>query len=100
MVEMISTCVSGCIDKKNPTYKRKLDDVAKRMDILFHRLAHKKVDVNFIAGLQDLATGLHARNYMHATNCYKRLVTCNPEETGTFMVGIKTLIHVAKSLPL
>lgn len=100
MVDILVNVVNACVVKNNPTYKRKLDDVKKRMDVLYSRLAHNEIDPTFVAGLGDLAQGLQARDYARATSCYKQLITVNPEETGAFMIGIKTLIHVARSLPI
>lgn len=100
MVDILVNIVNACVAKNNPTYKRKLDDVKKRMDVLYTRLAHNQIDPTFVAGLGDLTQGLQARDFARATGCYKQLITVNPEETGAFMIGIKTLIHVARSLPI
>jgi hypothetical protein len=94
--EKLQVCLNG---QKNMTYKRKLEDAQKRLSPLYHAMAFRKVDATFANGLHQLAYALQAKDYGTAGNWHQYLLQQGaPAELSSTMIGIKGLIHVAKSM--
>jgi hypothetical protein len=145
--EKLQVCLHG---QKNLTYKRKLEDAQKRFSPLYHAMAFRQVEEEFVRcfgfeqraccsrmlleptpcwhtcgsgypnihsltiatiksceksstlkakGLHQLAYALQAKDYGTASNWHQYLLQKGtPPELSTTMIGIKGLIHVAKSM--
>lgn len=102
IVNMFNEKLQACLkDNKNSTFKRKLEDSQKRFSPLYHAMAYRQVDQTLANGLHQLAYALQSKDYATATNWHQYLMQQGtPTDLGATMIGIKGLIHVAKSMCL
>jgi len=79
--------------------KRKLDDVAKKMEILAEKLRAGGVSANILAGLQQMADAVARTDYQTGLKIYATIVRGgNFAEISSFMPGLKTLMQSATQL--
>ncbi|RIB13203.1 hypothetical protein C2G38_2003608 [Gigaspora rosea] len=80
------------------TQKKMLDDTEKRLNLLFDALNNEEVSPGVIELLLNLIRDLESRNFPNAINIQVQLMTTKMEECGKWIVGIKQLINVLKTL--
>lgn len=80
-------------------HTRKLVDVEKRMEALRERLVERMLYPETVQELMYLLQFLQARDYNNALGYHQHLVTTtNPDVTGAFLVGIKSLVGICKAI--
>ncbi|XP_072165070.1 protein transport protein Sec31A-like [Diadema setosum] len=83
----------------NAQMKRKLDDVHKKLEVLYDKLREGKVSAMILQGLHEIAQAISAYNYQHGLAVHTRLVTSgNFSEISAFMPGLKVLMQLATQL--
>ncbi|CAG8490660.1 13439_t:CDS:10 [Cetraspora pellucida] len=80
------------------TQKKLLDDTEKRLNVLFDALNNEEISPSVIESLLTLVRDLESRNFPNAINIQVQLMTTKMEECGKWIVGIKQLINVLKTL--
>ena len=80
------------------TTRRRVEDVEKRLEVLWDRLRERSVHEPVLGGLFEIARALDAGDFQAALAVHARLIaSSNFDDVGYFMVGIKNCITVAKS---
>ena len=99
LVEGLSGALASCEEANSTMHRRKLGEAKKRIAGLYELLAHDAVTPEFVSSLQSLTTALTAKDYATALNWHAYLLkTANVATAGTGLLGIKTLITVAKAI--
>jgi hypothetical protein len=81
------------------SFNRKLPDIEKRLGTLQERLTDGYLDDETVQYLTYLLQFLQAKDYQNALGYHQYLVTStNPDVTGAFLLGIKSLVNMAKAL--
>ena len=80
-------------------FNRKLPDVERRLGTLRERLTDDYLDDETVQYLNYLLQFLQAKDYQNALGYHQYLVTnTNPDVTGAFLLGIKSLVNIAKAV--
>ncbi|XP_022104643.1 protein transport protein Sec31A-like isoform X2 [Acanthaster planci] len=83
----------------NPQIKRKLDDVNKKLNILYDKLRAGSLSPMILAGLHEIASGISSYDYQTGLSVHKRLVSSVYfSEISSFMPGLKVLLQVSQQL--
>lgn len=83
----------------NPQIKRKLDDVAKRLETLYDKLSNNELSPNIVHGLHRIAQVIGQDDYETALSVHAQLVSMGSfSEIGAFMPGLKVLLQTARHL--
>ena len=104
IVNMLNEKLQICLAQGKQSYKRRLLDAQKKLDPLYKKLAYRQVgDVKFTQMLYDLASSLQSKDYGKASRWQTKLMSIQAQnndmaDIGKSMIGIKAIIHVAKSL--
>ena len=79
--------------------KRKMDDVSKKLDVLYELISRVQLSENALQLLSEMANHLRNSDYKSALNIYTKMVS-GPDfsQIATFMPGIKMLIQNASQL--
>ncbi|RHZ89524.1 hypothetical protein Glove_13g91 [Diversispora epigaea] len=80
-----------------PSQKKILDDIERRLNVLFDALNNEDISPEVIKSLTDLVRALEARNYYTANIFLVLLMTTKMAECSTWIVGIKHLISILKT---
>lgn len=81
----------------NPQVKRKLDDVARKLENLYDRLRENAVALGTTQGLHQIVQAIQQGDYPTALGIHSHLVsTSNFSETSSFLPGLKALLQVAQ----
>ncbi|CAH1223126.1 unnamed protein product [Diabrotica balteata] len=83
----------------NPQTKRKLEDVGRKLELLYDALRDQKLSPNTLASLHDLVQMVQTGNYTEGLNLHTQLVS-GPDfsQIASFMPGIKVLLQCALQL--
>lgn len=99
LVQCFDACLAACTSHNNPTYKKKLDDVARRLEALKDRLRAGDVDMTVAQQLHYMAAYVQNSDYNSALQIHQQCVaSSNPDMTAVYLTGLKTLFTLAKSL--
>ncbi|KAK3915327.1 Protein transport protein Sec31A [Frankliniella fusca] len=83
----------------NPQAKRKLDDVARKLDVLYDALRDMRLSNNTLQSLHQLVQMVQMGDYAGGLNLHTQLVS-GPDfsQISSFMPGLKVLLQTALSL--
>ncbi|KAL3876454.1 hypothetical protein ACJMK2_034299 [Sinanodonta woodiana] len=89
--------VHNCLAKaQNVQAKRKLEDVNKKLEILYDRLRNNSLSQNVILGLHQIVQAIQQYDYNSGLSVYTHMVSqSNFSEISNFMPGLKMLIQSA-----
>ncbi|XP_014475273.1 PREDICTED: protein transport protein Sec31A isoform X2 [Dinoponera quadriceps] len=84
---------------KNPQIKRKLEDVSKKLEVLYDCLRENKLSQNTLQGLHQISQMIQSGNYTGGLELHTQLVS-GPDfsQIASFMPGIKVLLLSALQL--
>ncbi|XP_015176477.1 PREDICTED: protein transport protein Sec31A isoform X2 [Polistes dominula] len=84
---------------KNPQIKRKIEDVSKKLEILYDCLRENRLSQNTIQGLHQISEMVQSGNYSSGLSLHTQLVS-GPDfsQISSFMPGIKVLLQSALQL--
>lgn len=90
----------NCVQRAtNPQIRRKLDDVARKLEHLYDRLRDNLLAPTTTHGLHQIVQAIQQGDYPTALGVHSQLVsTSNFSETSSFMPGLKALLQVAQQL--
>lgn len=90
----------NCYDATlNPQTRRKLDDVARKLENLYDRLREDALAPATITYLHEIVRALQENNYDKALGLHSQLVAISSfSETSSFMPALKTLLQISKQL--
>ncbi|GAB6018875.1 Protein transport protein Sec31A [Chamberlinius hualienensis] len=92
--ELKISCLSNTT---NMQIKRKLDDVSKKLEVLYNKLRENSLSPNTIHSLHQIVLFIQQRDYMSALAFHSQVVaTVAFTEISGFMPGIKVLIQTAQ----
>lgn len=81
-----------------PAQKKKLDEVGKKLEVLYQKLREDSLPAQTPENLFYLCQAIQSQDYTTALQIQKSLTaSTNPDETGQFLIGIKTLIQLAQA---
>ncbi|XP_076368334.1 COPII coat complex component secretory 31 isoform X2 [Tachypleus tridentatus] len=83
----------------NPQTRRKLDDVARKLENLYDMLRQNALSSGTILGLHQIVQVIQQGDYQTALGVHSQLVSStNFSETSCFLPGLKVLLQVAQQL--
>ncbi|KAL0128272.1 hypothetical protein PUN28_003498 [Cardiocondyla obscurior] len=84
---------------KNPQIKRKIEDVSKKLEVLYDCLRENKLSQNTLQGLHQISQMIQSGNYTGGLDLHTQLVS-GPDfsQIASFMPGIKVLLLSALQL--
>lgn len=84
---------------KNPQIKRKIEDVSKKLEVLYDCLRENKLSQNTLQGLHQISQMVQNGNYTGCLDLHTQLVS-GPDfsQISSFMPGIKVLLLSALQL--
>ncbi|XP_054008172.1 protein transport protein Sec31A isoform X1 [Hylaeus anthracinus] len=84
---------------KNPQIKRKIEDVSKKLEVLYDCLRESKLSQNTLQGLHQISQMIQSGNYTGGLDLHTQLVS-GPDfsQISSFMPGIKVLLLSALQL--
>jgi len=83
----------------NPQTKRKIEDVRKKLEVLYDLLRSNKVSQNVLNGLHQMVQACQQMDYMVGIQIHTHMITTgNFSEISSFMPGLKTLMQIAGQL--
>nr|QYV43135.1 component of the coat protein complex II [Colaphellus bowringi] len=83
----------------NPQIKRKLEDVGRKLELLYDALREYRLSPNTLASLHDMVQLIQNGDYMGGMNLHTQLVS-GPDfaQIASFMPGLKVLLQCALQL--
>ncbi|XP_057666336.1 protein transport protein Sec31A isoform X1 [Diorhabda carinulata] len=83
----------------NPQTKRKLDDVGKKLELLYDALRELRLSSNTLSSLHEMVQMIQTGNYTGGLSLHTQLVS-GPDfaQIASFMPGIKVLLQTALQL--
>uniref|UniRef100_L7M955 Protein transport protein Sec31A n=1 Tax=Rhipicephalus pulchellus TaxID=72859 RepID=L7M955_RHIPC len=94
--ELRLNCAQAAV---NPQIKRKLDDVARKLENLYDRLRENALAPATTHGLHQIVQAIQQNDYATALSIHSYLVSSsNFSETSSFLPGLKALLQVAQQL--
>lgn len=83
----------------NPQMKRKLDDVARKLEMLYDFIRENKISAQTLSGLHEIVNAIQRANYQDCLRIHTELVSGPDFSTiASFMPGIKMLVQSALQL--
>ncbi|RPA87007.1 hypothetical protein BJ508DRAFT_410594 [Ascobolus immersus RN42] len=83
-----------------PSYKRKVDDMVKRLNILFDHINNEELlTEGTLASMLELSQAVANRDYDTAYNIHLELLTNKTDECSQWMIGVKRLIEMSRITP-
>ncbi|XP_076232600.1 COPII coat complex component secretory 31 isoform X2 [Calliopsis andreniformis] len=84
---------------KNPQIKRKIEDVSRKLEVLYDCLRENKLSPNTLQGLHQISQMIQSGNYTGGLDLHTQLVS-GPDfsQISPFMPGIKVLLLSALQL--
>lgn len=83
----------------NPQTKRKIEDVKRKLEILYDLLRESRVSQNVLNGLHQMIQVCQQSDYMTGIQIHTHMITTgNFSEISSFMPGLKTLMQIAGQL--
>lgn len=93
---LVRSCLSAAT---NPQMKRKLDDVTRKLELLYGRLRTNSLSQNVILGLHQIIQSIQQGDYNSGLQIYNQMVSHgNFSEISNFMPGLKMLLQSANQL--
>lgn len=84
---------------RNPQSKRKLDEVRRKLDVLYDLLRVNGVSQNVLNGLHQMSTACQSSDYLVGIQIHTQMITTgNFSEISSFMPGLKTLMQISGTL--
>ncbi|XP_053680316.1 protein transport protein Sec31A [Anopheles nili] len=94
--ELKKQCVAAA---GNPQTKRKLEDVSKRLEMLYDLLRENRLSQNTLNSLNQLVTLVQAGDYANGIGLHTQMVSGSDfAQIASFMPGIKVLLQSAMQL--
>ncbi|XP_055625156.1 protein transport protein Sec31A isoform X2 [Toxorhynchites rutilus septentrionalis] len=94
--ELKKQCINAA---GNPQTKRKLEDVSKRLEVLYDLLREHKLSQNTLAALSQLVQLIQAGDYANGIGLHTQMVSGHDfAQIAAFMPGIKVLLQSAMQL--
>jgi len=99
-VEVLEKLRSECYNVAAlPQIKRKLEDVARKMEILNEKLREGSLSASTLSSLHNIIDAMKNRDYQLALSIHTQLVTAgNFAEISSFLPSVKVLIQSAAQL--
>ncbi|KAF7996981.1 hypothetical protein HCN44_005258 [Aphidius gifuensis] len=84
---------------KNQQTKRKIEDVAKKLEVLYDCLRDNSLSMSTLQGLHQISQLIQTGNYMNGLSIHSQMVA-GPDfsQIASFMPGIKVLLQCALQL--
>lgn len=83
----------------NAQMKRKLDDVSRKLEVLYDRLRENRLSQSVVLGLHQIVQAVQQYDYNTALQIYTQMISqANFSEISSFMPGLKVLIQSAMQL--
>lgn len=101
LCDIFDALAKRCMDRSgnNAQTKRKLDDVNRKLGILYDRLREGRVSAMICQGLHQIVAAIQAYDYHEGIRIHTQLVSSgNFSEISAFMPGLKVLLQVANQL--
>ena len=100
LVDVLEKLRSECYNVAGlPQIKRKLEDVARKLEIMREKLKEGSLSASTLNSLHNIVNALKNRDYQLALSIHTQLVTAgNFAEISSFLPSIKVLIQSAASL--
>jgi protein transport protein SEC31 len=101
---VLQTVFDGILEKcrnvsKNPQAKRKLDDVKRKLAILYDLLRENKVSPNVLSGLHQICQACELADYQTGIAVHTKMISTGSfSEISSFMPGLKSLMQLANQL--
>eukprot|EP00184_Porphyridium_aerugineum_P002778 CAMPEP_0184699288 /NCGR_PEP_ID=MMETSP0313-20130426/5615_1 /TAXON_ID=2792 /ORGANISM="Porphyridium aerugineum, Strain SAG 1380-2" /LENGTH=1325 /DNA_ID=CAMNT_0027158357 /DNA_START=115 /DNA_END=4092 /DNA_ORIENTATION=+ len=100
--KVIVNSLRDCFNRVNsmnqsPVFKKKMDDVSKKMGRFLVRLNRGEFDENVIAKLMDLSNALNSMNLDAALEVVKRLTADHWDQNSLWILALKRLVESAKT---
>ncbi|XP_067672888.1 protein transport protein Sec31A-like isoform X1 [Haliotis asinina] len=98
--EIFNLLVSNCSQAASSAQmKRKLEDVSRKLELLYDRLRDGTLSGNVIIGLHQIIQSVQQYDYNASLGIYTQMISQgNFSEISSFMPGIKVLIQSAAQL--
>jgi len=101
MRTVFSSLIKNC--KENPTlqaaFKRKLDDVEKRLETLYEKLKQGTLSMSVVTGLIKISQLAEQKQYQQAVEVHRQIVqSANFSQISAFMPGLKVLLQISFQL--
>ncbi|CAF0785032.1 unnamed protein product [Brachionus calyciflorus] len=99
---VFDSLLNKCLSATNvPTTKRKLEDVAKKLEVLYDKLRDSTLSANVSQNLHTMVQYIRAFDYQSSLQLHAQIVaTSNFSEISGFMPGIKVLIQTCQQMNL
>ncbi|XP_062589643.1 protein transport protein Sec31A-like [Saccostrea cucullata] len=98
--DIFNNLVHSCSNvASNAQMKRKLDDVSKKLELLYDRLRDHSLSQAVILGLHQIVQAIQQYDYNTALQIYTQMISQgNFSEISSFMPGLKMLIQSAMQM--
>ncbi|XP_078319996.1 protein transport protein Sec31A-like isoform X1 [Crassostrea virginica] len=98
--DIFTSLVHNCSSvASNAQMKKKLDDVSKKLEVLYDRLRENSLSQTVILGLHQIVQAVQQYDYHTALQVYTQMVSQgNFSEISSFMPGLKMLIQSAMQM--
>ncbi|XP_021375424.1 protein transport protein Sec31A-like isoform X2 [Mizuhopecten yessoensis] len=98
--DIFGSLVNNCSSvASNAQMKRKLDDVSKKLEILYDRLRNEMLSQNVLLGLHQIVQAIQQYDYNTGIQVYTQMVSQgNFSEISSFMPGLKMLLQSAMQM--
>ncbi|XP_061191431.1 protein transport protein Sec31A-like isoform X2 [Saccostrea echinata] len=98
--DIFNSLVHNCSNvASNAQMKRKLDDVSKKLELLYDRLRDHSLSQSVILGLHQIVQAIQQYDYNTALQIYTQMISQgNFSEISSFMPGLKMLIQSAMQM--
>ncbi|XP_025110625.1 LOW QUALITY PROTEIN: protein transport protein Sec31A-like [Pomacea canaliculata] len=98
--EVLDSLLSSCSQRAtNAQMKRKLEDVARKLEILYDKLREGALSQSVLLGLHQLVQSVQGCDYGSSLGVHTSLVSHgNFSEISTFMPALKVLLQTASQL--
>ncbi|XP_041363036.1 protein transport protein Sec31A-like isoform X2 [Gigantopelta aegis] len=98
--EIFNGLVKNCSQvATNAQMKRKLEDVSRKLELLYDRLRESSLSSSVLVGLHQIIQAIQQYDYTSSLSVYTQLVSQgNFSEISSFMPGIKVLLQSAAQM--
>ncbi|XP_060064136.1 protein transport protein Sec31A-like [Ylistrum balloti] len=98
--DIFGSLVKNCSSvASNAPMKRKLEDVNKKLEILYDRLRNEMLSQNVLLGLHQIVQAIQQYDYNAGIQVYTQMVSQgNFSEISSFMPGLKMLLQSAMQM--
>ena len=103
MKNTFSTLLNNCksCERLTGPFKRKLDDVDRRLNILWEKMNTGELSQSVVDQLISMGQLANSKNYMGAIDIHKQIIqSANFSQISAFMPGLKVLLQICFQLKL